>query len=303
MPELDAGTPNQAPPLLLRSARALTLRLRRVRGGVLIGEALRRIYGTTPRVLRVSDFDGTLKLDLDLSEHMQSQIFWHGFYSLEVAEVLRRTLRTGDTFLDCGANIGELTLLGSKLVGDTGRVFAFEPLDDLADQLDRHLAMNQIRNVEVQRVGVSAKAGTSPIFVAAEAFSDGTRHRGLATLFQTPTRGIETATIDLVSIDDFVRDRALTEIRLIKLDIEGAELPAIEGAQHTLRQLKPFLIVEIGRETCESAGYEPKDIASYIVALGYRLYRIGRRGKLAAMGIDDLTEFQNIYCVPNGNSL
>lgn len=184
-------------------------------------------------------------------------------------------------------------------MGPAGKVIAFEPLDELANQLERHAAMNHARNLEVIRTGVFSKSGAAPLFTAGALFADGTQHRGLGTLFSTAERGVEAANIPLISLDDFVEERQLQAIRLIKLDIEGAELAALEGARKTIERFRPLLIVEIGRETCLSAGYDPRDIFSCITGFGYRIHRIGPRGRLHRIGIDDLVDFQNVYCEPD----
>src|SRR5258705_2158544 len=282
---------------LIDLLRPLTRSLRSVRGGVLIGEIVRRSYGGSRRIARIDDFDGDLTISLDLGEHMQSQIFWYGYYSIDLVPVLKHILRKGDSVLDCGANVGELALIASKLVGPRGRVLVFEPLDRLADQLEANIFANELGNVEVLRLGVGASEGTAPIYGAPSRYLDGTRHEGLGSLFSSSDRSEIAAAISLTSIDKIVGDLQVARIDLIKLDIEGGELAALKGAERTLRNLKPSLIVELGRETCRAAGYAPEEVFDFLVSLGYSILRIGRRGRLDVIDRDGLCDFQNLYCV------
>jgi FkbM family methyltransferase len=280
-----------------RLLRPLTTALRRARGGVFVGEALRRLFRHRSDELLITDFDGDLSLWLDLSEHMQGQIFWHGYYSVEVVGLIKKILREGDVIFDCGANIGEITLIAAKTVGVTGKVFSFEPLPEIADQFDRNVRANGFENVEALRLGVARGAGPAPIFVASDLFSDGSHHDGLGTLFRSSQRSRVVGEISLISIDEFVGRRKIERIDLIKLDIEGGELAALQGAETVLKTLRPSLIVEMTRETCEAAGYRMEELYSFIVDKGYAVHRIGRWGSLHKISQSDLLDFQNVYCV------
>lgn len=277
--------------------RRLTNFLRTIPGGVLIGELVRTSMGTNRKTVRVDDFDGDLIMYLDLSEHMQGQIFWHGSYSIEIIALLKRVLPRGGTVIDCGANVGEISLLAAKLVGPAGQVYSFEPIGPIADQLDRHGQENNFGNIEILRVGVARESGASPIYMAAERFVDGSHHDGLGTMFPTETRSALVGEIPLVSIDDFARSRNLQRLDLIKIDIEGGELSALQGAKHVLATLKPALIVEVSAQTCEAAGYKMQDVYRFLEENGYTIYCIRRKGALKPIDVDDLSDFQNLYCI------
>ena len=276
--------------------RKLTVALRTLPGGVLVGEQIRKRWGKSGKIIKVTDFDGDLTMHLNLGEHMQSQIFWHGSYSRDILYLLRRLLKPGMTFVDGGANVGEIALVAAKLVGPSGRIIAFEPMDRFADQFQSNVAANGLQNVELNRLGLAESRGTAPIFLAESRYADGTRHDGLGTLYKSDVRSHEAATITLVSLDGFLADVGVAPVDLIKLDIEGGELPALKGARNLLEKQRPGIIIEIGRDTCRSAGYEMQDIFAYLSALGYAFYRIRRKGALDPIHAADLGRFQNVYC-------
>lgn len=105
----------------------------------------------------IKNFDGDMNLVLDLPEHMQCRIFWLGYYNIQIIPYLKGCLRPGMVVIDIGANIGEVSLVSAKLVGALGRVWAFEPLNAIADKLQSNIDSNKLKQVEVVRIGLSDK--------------------------------------------------------------------------------------------------------------------------------------------------
>src|SRR5579863_6738453 len=156
----------------LALARKVTVRLRRIPGTYPVLNALRR-RSYSAGVITVSDYDGTLRMELDLGEHMASQIFWFGYYSRDVLFAIEPMLRPGSVFLDVGANIGEVALFAAKRVESQGLVLAFEPVAKTAERLRRNLARNNLRNVEVIEMGVSDQIREQQLYLSAASFDDG----------------------------------------------------------------------------------------------------------------------------------
>lgn len=284
----------------LHLLRKLTMALRAVPGGVLVGEALRKPMARRRRHVRVDDFDGDLSMTLDLGEHMQSQTFWHGYYSRDIIFLLRRLLGPGKCLVDGGANVGEISLVAAKLVGPSGRVIAFEPVASFADQAEANVRANHLAWVEIHRTGLSAATGQASIYTVSEAFHDGTHHDGLGSLFAPENGAAPVGVVPTVSLDEFVAQGSYPRIDVLKLDIEGGELAALQGAVATLDQQHPAVIVEVNDQTCRRAGYVMRDILDFLSGLDYEFYRIGRRGSAAAITADGLADFQNVLCVQRG---
>lgn len=149
-----------------------------------------------------------------------------------IANLLRRSLRPGDVFIDAGANIGIYTVLAARLVGPQGHVLSIEMMPDTADRLERHIRMNELRNVAVVRRALSDATGDVVRATVQEGKS------GQATISRESGRyglgrevEVETTTLDaLIS--------GLTQVRLMKIDVEGAELKALHGAPQLLRKLQ-----------------------------------------------------------------
>lgn len=230
---------------LLLVLRSLTTRLRQVPGAVIAMEPLRKRFAQRARSLVVNDFDGDLRFELDLNGHMGSQIFWYGSYSRHQLRLMNRILRPGMTVMDVGANAGEVTLFAAKRVGPAGRVFSFEPLDAMADRLSLNVAMNHLEQVEVVRLGLSDFDGEVPIYSAAETFHDGTRHEGLGTIYAAGPRTEELQRITLTTADGWASANELDRLDVMKIDVEGAELPVIRGAIGLIEEHRPWLFLEV----------------------------------------------------------
>lgn len=280
--------------------RQLTLTIKRVPGAVFILEPIRRLFSRWGTPIVVPDFDDTFKLKVRLDEHMQSKIFWYGYYSRDIVLLMNRILRPGMVVIDVGANIGEITLTAARRVGVGGRVYAFEPMKVLFAQLIENLSVNSVAQVTPIEKGLSHTSGTATIYTAAAQFEDGTWHDGLGTLYPTTSRSIAAGDIVLTTLDEFCSASYIEKIDLLKIDVEGAELAVIKGGLTAITRFQPFLIVEIQADTSVGAGNCSKDVTSLLMSLGYKLFVIGRKAKLRAFQEADLAGFQNVLCVPRG---
>ena len=114
-----------------------------------------------------------------------------GVYELDKQRVFGKIVKPGQVFFDLGANGGFYTLLGSLLVGNGGRVIAFEPASRNVSYLRRHLAINRIANCEVLEAAVSSKDGTALFDVAHLPVSGHISHRATESGYQVVTVAID----------------------------------------------------------------------------------------------------------------
>lgn len=175
----------------------------------------------------------------------------NGTYEREQTALFQRLLRPGATVLDVGANVGYYTLLASVLVGDAGKVHAFEPEPKNAEFLRRHVRINARRNVTVEQAAVSDRAGTARF---ESGTGSGTGHLG--------DRG--TLEVRTLRLDDYCARHALAP-SAIKIDVEGAEMSVLHGARETLARHRPILFLSThGPEVHRAA-------LAFLRELGYRV--------------------------------
>lgn len=174
--------------------------------------------------------------------------------------VIRRHLRPGDIACDIGANKGSFIYWLSWWVRD-GRVVAFEPQPVFAARLASVCRTLKLDNVTVEAKAVYSRTGTQDLFVPA-GHSPGaslTRKAPEATHFTT-------LSVPMVALDDYFAES--DKVTLLKIDVEGAELGVLQGAERILRQHAPLLVFE-----CENRHLAPARVGqvfSYLESLGYR---------------------------------
>jgi len=256
----------------------------------------RHAHGKIP----VRDFDDDLNIDLSLSEHMQRRIFWTGYYNRRLIVLFNRMLKPGMTVIDVGANIGEISMTAAKRVGHTGHVFAFEPVDAIADHLQTNAARNHLHQITVVRAGLSdVPAESVPVYASCGQDDPDDENGGLGTLFGGNKGAPELQRIPITTLDIWMNAHQIDRVDLIKIDIEGAELPCLKGGERTLRQFRPVLIIEIQDTTAITAGYQASDILNFLSGLGYTFETIRRGGHLTELNVENLQSFQNVLCIPS----
>jgi FkbM family methyltransferase len=259
---------------------------------------LRRVFYGAPGIVQIDDFDQDLTIELRLSEHMQSRIFWMGYYSQEVVSTLNDLLRPGMTLIDVGANIGEISMVSAKRVGGSGRVLAFEPLSSHADRLEANLRKNGLDWVSVARVAVSDYEGTTEIYESCGQGTESDEHFGLNSLYRAQDNVAAMESIGVTTLDSFLSRSPLDRIDVIKIDIEGSELPCLIGARETIARYLPYIVVEVQSQSARAAGYEQGDILRELERHGYQFQLIGPHGSLQRVDATTLRTYQNILCVP-----
>lgn len=156
-------------------------------------------------------------------------------YEPHVLEVLKTHIRPGMIVLDIGAHIGFDTLLLSRLVGETGKVIAFEPDPANFQWLDRNCELNRLANVTLNRQAVSDTAGA--LAFAADGLT--TSHLSAQAPDNPSTIQVETLTLD-----QWARQAGLIP-DLVKIDVEDHEPAVLRGAEELLRTRHPTLLIEI----------------------------------------------------------
>jgi FkbM family methyltransferase len=259
---------------------------------------LRRIFRYAQAKVTVSDFDGDLSMNLHLSDHMQRRIFWMGYYNANIACLLNTLLKQGMTVLDVGANTGEITLLAAKRVGLQGKVFAFEPIDEIARELSRHVQMNHLNQVSIESYALGDVVNNDMPIYASCGQNVEDAHNGLGSLYGGE-EDVPLQRIHMTTLDAWLQAHPVIQhIDLIKIDIEGAELPCLRGGRECLQRFKPNIIIEIQDFTATRAGYKSADILDFLSGFGYAFNTIGSNGFLTPLISASLSDFQNVLCTP-----
>ncbi len=247
----------------------------------------------------IDDFGGGARFACRLGEHMGSQIYWRGAYSGSQLRVLASLLQPGGVFIDLGANQGEFTVFAAHLVGKDGRVFAFEPSPMMQQRLSKNIKLNGFEQVSIEPVAVADKPGRLCLYSPSGAFEDGTIHDGLPTLYvQAGAAASSSTEVAVTTLDAWQLERSPVRVDVIKMDIEGAELPALQGGLGLIQRFRPVLIIELNAATSRAAGYTILDLVTWLHEQDYDIFQIEDDGALPHLNLDRLALFQNILASP-----
>ncbi len=149
----------------------------------------------------------------------------------EQTNYFAREVGEGSVVFDIGANVGFYTVLASRLVGKSGKVISFEPVDTIFEMLKSHVELNNCSNVTLEKLACSDASGTKTFFLGPNI--------AMGSLHEV---GGEEITVTTTSIDEFVaRENVLPDF--LKIDVEGAEMEVLRGGRKTITDAKPGIFL------------------------------------------------------------
>jgi len=177
---------------------------------------------------------------------------------------LIRYLQPDDVFLDVGAHAGSWTVPASRVL-TAGHVYAFEAFPYYAQVLKATLALLVRRNVTVV-IGAASDAEGEVEILWKDA--SGQRLTGMTHISSGNETG-EKVTVRALTIDGFCRQEVRGRVRLVKCDVEGAELMVLRGAADTIDRWRPLTYCEIYDEYCARYRYTSRDIFEFFASRRY----------------------------------
>lgn len=182
-------------------------------------------------------------------------IYTNGVYEPDILKVIKANLKSGDTFVDIGANIGQHSLFSASIVGNTGKVILFEPIPQLVLQIKESLAENpEITNVTIHNIAASDTKEKAEIKLRPNNIGGSSLHHH--------NKDFETITIQTIPADDLLL--GLPQVDLIKIDTEGHEIEVLQGIQKTLQTHKPKIIIEFSPQLNENPESYSNDFFKYL---------------------------------------
>lgn len=184
------------------------------------------------------------------------------------AEVAR--LAPGDIFVDVGANIGLYSILASRRVGQTGRVLAFEPSPREFARLLENLTLNDAMSVTPFSVALGGAPGLMDLHIAPT-------HTGLNTLQISDSaahafRGARVHSVPVLTFDDAIAPLlAGRTVKLLKIDVEGAEMDVLIGMKAALAEgLFARIVIEVTPDFLRAFGRTKGELYDLLAGFGYR---------------------------------
>jgi FkbM family methyltransferase len=242
------------------------------------------------RIARLPD-GSILKVQLDVP---YEQMVWLQDEEWDELQYLQNKLRAGDVFIDVGANIGLWTLVAATSVGPSGRVFSFEPNPITFDRLSENITLNG----KVSRVEASAKAVSADESVVSFVCD---RQHNLSAISSSGSDGPYTKKVPTVALDCLlVNELVASRLAGIKLDTEGHELAALQGASGLIEERWPWLIIEFNTTLLASDALGDWPVYRFLAAKSYAPFVYDKRGKETEIGSSfALHGYRNILFVRN----
>jgi len=209
-------------------------------------------------------------------------------------------LKPGMTFFDIGANLGQYTLLAAKQVGINGQVHSFEPSSRMFSELKFNVELNGLSNVcNLNNVAVSDKEGISKLSKY-EAGGEVYGSLGNQNWAESCKSIIGHEEVKTITLNGYIKERNIIHVDLIKIDIEGAELLALRGANQLLNcPDAPTIVLEMADITTDGFGYKALEIWDYLGSFGYRMYCFNNKGNISGQAERprDFVKAQNLVAI------
>ena len=227
-----------------------------------------------------------MKVKVFLGDIIGCHIWHSGWYEPHFVDALKLYLTPEVTFFDLGANIGQYTLMSAPLVQE---VHSFEPFSGTYRLLKWNVQHNHLANVYLNELAISDQFGEATIYEG-----DAT-NTGSYSLRRSATSAERQYSIRTITLDEYVFGSDL-HCRLkkivLKIDIEGAELKALQGAPKVL-DLNPVIFLEAIDEHQKKFGNSITDLTRFLQARGYALHSLSEKGPVPYS-----SSYPNILALP-----
>lgn len=256
------------------------------------------VVGHSPDRVRFTNRDG-ITFDLDVTECVQKAIFCFHYFEPEDVAAFRTFIKPGSVVFDVGANIGQYALLASKLVGERGQVYAFEPSPEVLAKLQENIRLNSAENIEVVAKAVTAESGMMQFYTANEQGNQGVGSLLPAEEYRAHTRSAESIEVEALSLDDFCEAQGIEHVDFLKIDVEGFDLEVLKGAEK-LMERNPDLVVfsEVEPLNLSQVDTTVEDFYHFTEAHGFQAWYAEKRGQLKRLKGGRAPYHPNVFFLP-----
>lgn len=243
----------------------------------------------------ITEIAEQLRLFVDLSDYVVGlNIIRGGYESGEIAFV-RQVVKPGQTVLDIGANIGFYTIILASLVGASGKVYAFEPMEKNAHLLAQSIAENSFeQRVKLERVLVGETIRRAQLVFAQHTLTSGGAHLFDDQMELLPGHSLNS--VPMVTLDSYELG---APVAFIKIDVEGAEPLVFRGAERLLRNDRPLILSELHPEQLlRVSRCTPAEFITEMRGRGYNCYLLEDGTMVRQIADGDQEQIWSVVFVP-----
>jgi FkbM family methyltransferase len=283
---------------LLKAVRAYTFNTPIPRGKHRAYLLALKLCKSLPEKIVAETKDGR-KFAVHLKTGMQTTVYFLGEYEKALTEIVKSLLREGDVCLDAGANFGWYSTLFHKFCGASGAVHAFEPMPPTFEELKQNYdLMGNPPNVFINNLGLGEKADELTINLF-EGLATG--HASLSNQGRDDAISFK---CKVVTLDSYLEEKSVADVNFVKVDIEGAEMMFLKGAEKLFKQeVPPIWLMEMALQQTKNFGYLPNDLIEFMRGkTDYDFYKVDEINtkliKIEGFEPDDIGA--NVICFPRG---
>lgn len=191
-----------------------------------------------------------------------------------------QVLKSDSVFIDIGTNKGIYLYQAEKVI-TKGKIIGFEPNKSLVNYIKPLFP-----KAEIYPLAVSSQSGTAVLNIPKKANGLQDTRASLEAMGED----VEKVEIQMVALDEFAKEKNLSRIDVVKIDVEGHEFDTVKGCKEILEKIKPVFIIEI---ELRHAHYPIKDIFDFIIGFGYEVFYFDRKSlKTVPFDFNEMADFQ-----------
>jgi FkbM family methyltransferase len=231
-----------------------------------------------------------MRWDIEDLRTAPNMLLNHGEYEARELHVLLDAARQAQIVFDVGANVGWYTLnIARAIARRGGHLYSFEPIPSTFATLQANVRLNALQScTTLSNVGLGDAAKEVEFYVPKVTGSVAASQR---PLFDQQENERITATI--VRLDDYIAEKGIKRLDLLKCDIEGGELSMLRGGMESIGRFRPVIFLELLRKWSKAYGYHPNDAIALLATVGYQCFAITDDGLEQLREITDECESTN----------
>jgi FkbM family methyltransferase len=254
-------------------------------------------YLLTKKEDKVNKLFGKYTLNINIAlGSLQKELFINGDnFGKDVQKAVQARLQPGMVALDIGANVGFFTIMMADIVGQSGKIFSFEPIPENYSLLKKNVEENKFSSVTTYKKAISNTNGVAKI--TKNPINDG--GHSLGNLSENPDlsgQDIKKLQIDIetITLDSFIEENNIGKVDFIKMDVEGAEHLVLKGGKKLLsRSDAPVIVCELMERAQKQFGYSAKKLYYDFTALGYKCFSL--ESNFPQLSEQDIRSHENVF--------
>jgi FkbM family methyltransferase len=222
------------------------------------------------------------KMILNLNDvGISRELACYGVHEVNSTAEVKRIIKPGMKILEVGANIGYYAIMETRLAGETGHLYAMEPSPFNFDLLTRNLKLNGIENYNLYNTAAGSVVGKAKFLLSGRS--------NLSTFIEREDLTGEEVDVDVIRLEDFLKDK---KVDFIRMDVEGYEGEILKGAEGALSSgnRPKYFFIEIHSELLHKKKSSCKDIVQFLAKYGYEVRKGFWRGRtdIAAHSVKEM---------------